>query len=108
MRKFILLLAVFSAVGCTGVKTTTSGLENEAFLVFLGDPTNYKSGVEVNIDDNTPFSAEVQKNHSNRPKGKVYAISTGSHVVSVVHNGEMIYQKQIFISAQETKKIILP
>ena len=108
MRKFILLLAVFWAVGCTGVKTTTSGLENEAFLVFLGDPANYQSGVEVNIDDNTSFSAEVQKNHSNRPMGKVYAISTGPHVVSVVHNGEMIYQKQIFVSAQETKKIILP
>ena len=108
MRKLILLLAVFSAVGCTGVKTTTSGLENEAFLVFLGDPASYKSGVEVNIDDNTSFSAEVQKNHSNRPRGKVYAISTGPHVVSVVHNGEMIYQKQIFVSAQETKKIILP
>lgn len=108
MRKFIFLLAVLTAVGCTGVKTTTSGLENEAFLVFLGNPTNYKSGVEVNIDDNTSFSAEVQKNHSDRPKGKIYAISTGPHVVSVVHNGEMIYQKRIFVSAQETKKIILP
>lgn len=108
MRKFIFLLAVFTAVGCTGVKTTTSGLENEAFLVFLGNPQNYKSGVEVNIDENTSFSAEVQKNHSDRPKGKIYAISTGPHVVSVVHNSEIIYQKKIFISAQETKKIILP
>lgn len=108
MRKLILFLAVFTAVGCTGVKTTTSGLENEAFLVFLGNPQNYKSGVEVNIDDNTSFSAEVQKDHSDRPKGKIYAISTGPHVVSVVHNGEKIYQKKIFVSAQETKKIILP
>lgn len=108
MKKFIFFLAVFSAVGCTGVKTTTAGLENEAFLIFLGNPTNYRSGIEVNIDDNTSFTAEVQKNHSDRPKGKVYAISTGAHVVSVVHNGEMIYQKRIFVSAQETKKIVLP
>ncbi|MCY2687550.1 hypothetical protein [Salinimicrobium sp. TH3] len=108
MKKLILLFAVFTAVGCTGVKTTTAGLENEAFLVFLGNPKDYDTGVEVNIDDKTSFSAEVQKNHSNKPTGKVYAIATGPHVVSVIHNGEMIYKKRIFVSTQETKKIILP
>lgn len=108
MRKLILLFAMFMAVGCTGVKTTTSGLENEAFLIFLGDPQNYDSGVEVTVDEKTSFSAEVQKKHTDRPKGKVYAISTGQHIVSVAHNNEIIYQKRIFVSAQETKKIILP
>ncbi|MFD0976282.1 hypothetical protein [Salinimicrobium gaetbulicola] len=108
MRKLILLFIVLLSVGCTGVKTTTSGLENEAFLVFLGNPENYDSGVEVSIDGKTSFSAEVQKNHADRPKGKVYAISTGQHLVSVAHNNEIIYQKRIFVSAQETKKIILP
>lgn len=108
MRKFIFLITVFLTVGCTGVKTTTSGLENEAFLVLLGNPENYESGVEVSIDGGTSFSAEVQRNHADRPKGKVYAISTGQHQVSVTHNNKIIYQKRIFVSAQETKKIILP
>ncbi|MCX2838114.1 hypothetical protein OQ279_08095 [Salinimicrobium sp. MT39] len=108
MKKMILLFTVFTTLGCTGVKTTTSGLENEAFLIFLGNPKNYESGVEVSIDDNTSFSAEVQKDHSDRPKGKVYAISTGSHNLSVLYNGEVIYQKKIFVSTQETKKIKLP
>lgn len=108
MRKFLLLCGVLLAIGCTGVKSTTSGLENEAFLVFLGDPENYDAGVEVTIDEETSFSAQVQKKHSDRPKGKVYAISTGQHLVSVLHNNEVIYQKRIFVSTQETKKIILP
>jgi len=38
----------------------------------------------------------------------VYAISTGKHVISVYYNDKVIYQKQIFISAQETKKVLLP
>lgn len=108
MKKLLLLFSVILAVGCTGVKTTTSGLENEAFLVFLGTPENYDSGVEVNIDGKTTFSAEVQKKHNDRPKGKVYAISPGQHLVSVSHNNEIIYQKRIFVSTQETKKITLP
>ena len=70
MKKLILLFAVFTAVGCTGIKTTTAGLENEAFLVFLGNPKDYETGVEVNIDEKTSFSAEVQKNHTARPNGK--------------------------------------
>lgn len=108
MRKWIFLMTVFISVGCTGVKTTTSGMENEAFLVFVGNPQSYESGVEVSIDDSATFSAEVQKNHADRPQGKVYAISTGQHLVSVAHNNKIIYQKRIFVSAQETKKIILP
>jgi hypothetical protein len=109
MKKMIKALAIafIFLMSCTGIKTSSSGLENESFLEIIGTPDSYSGGVDVNIDDKTNFKADVNKDHADRPKGKVYAISTGTHVVTVTHNGQVIYKKQIFISAQETKKIVL-
>jgi len=110
MRKILLVIAVglISLTGCTGVKTLSTGLENESFLAFIGKPSNYNGGVDVNIDDKSTFNAEVNKDHADRLKGKVYSISTGTHIVTVTYNNNLIYKKQIFVSAQETKKIMLP
>jgi len=110
MKKVIfgLILSLIAIGACTGIKTSTQGLENESFLEFIGNPENYVGGVLVNIDKKTSFMAEVTENNADITKGKVYAISTGKHVISVYYNDKVIYQKQIFISAQETKKVLLP
>ncbi|MDD2278318.1 MAG: hypothetical protein PHD06_01150 [Bacteroidales bacterium] len=110
MKKLIFILSISMLVlaSCTGVKTVTSGLENEAFLEFIANPDNYKGGVEVLVDDNITFRAEVNKDHADRPKGNVYAISTGKHILVVKYNDNIIFKKQIFVSAQETKKVMLP
>lgn len=105
---FVFAMGLILFVGCTGTKSTSHALENESFLVFIGVPGNYHGGVEVNIDDKTKFTAEVVKDNADRPKGNVYAISTGTHIVTVTYNQVVILKKQIFISNQETKKIILP
>lgn len=105
---FVFAIALTLLSSCTGVKTVSSGLENESFLEFVGKPNDYLGGVDVNIDDAINFNAEVNKEHADRPKGKVYAISTGKHVVTVSKNNQVIFKKQIFVSAQETKKIVLP
>lgn len=110
MKNIIYIIAIGLVLlsSCTGVKTLSTGLENEAFMEFIGKPNNYSGGVNVNIDDKSTFTAEVNKDHSDRPKGKVYAISTGAHIVTVSYNNIVIFKKQIFVSAQETKKIFLP
>lgn len=110
MRKIlhVAALGLLLLGGCTGVKTSSSCLENEAFLEFIGNPSSYKDGVDVNVDDKSTFKAVVNKDHADRPKGNVYAIATGTHVVTVSFNKNVIFKKQIFVSAQETKKIILP
>ena len=110
MKKLLLVFAIgmLLLAGCHGLKTASGGLENEAFLEFLGDPANYKGGVDVTIDDKTTFTAEVFKDKRTRTKGQVYAISTGTHTVSVAYKGKTLVKKQIFVSAQESKKITLP
>jgi len=72
MKKLLYVLAASAAllVSCTGVKSTATGLENESFLEFIGTPSNYDGGVKVNIDNKTTFTAEVNKDHADRPKGK--------------------------------------
>jgi len=110
MKKIILAFTIglMFLTSCTGVKTLSTGLENETYLEFIGKPVDYKGGVDVNIDDKSTFKADVNKDHANRPKGKVYAISTGTHIITVSYNNIVIFKKKIFVSAQETKKIILP
>lgn len=94
--------------GCTGVKSLSSGLENESFLEFVGEPAKYSGGVSVTIDDKSAFTAEINKGVVGRQRGNVYAISTGVHLLTVSYRDNVIYRKQLFVSAQETKKIILP
>jgi uncharacterized protein YceK len=110
MKNILIILAIglFFITGCTGVKTVTKGLENQSYIEIIGDPNNYSGGVEVTTDETTTFNAEVNKANAKRPKGSVYSISTGKHIVTVKFNNEIIYSKQIFVSAQETKQIILP
>ena len=110
MKKSLFAIAIGLMVltGCTGVKTTSTGIENEAFIELIGNPNTYVGGVIVNIDDKITFNAEVNKAHADRPKGKVYAISTGIHTITVSYNNSVIFKKQVFVSAQETKRIVLP
>jgi len=110
MKKILSVFAIgmLLLTSCGGIKTISNGLENDAFLEFLGNPNDYKGGVNVAIDDKTTFNAEVYKDKTRRTKGQVYAISTGTHTISVSYNGKVLMKKQIFVSAQETKKITLP
>jgi len=104
----ILTIGILMFTACTGVRTASRGLENESFLEFVGNPDTYSGGVEVILDDKTTFIAEVNNDNAGSVKGKVYAISTGKHIVTVTYKNNLLVKKQIFVSAQETKKIVLP
>ena len=114
---FLFIASLLVLSGCKigeGSISTSRGLENESFLEFVGTAKNYKGGVDVNIDDKTAFKAKVHNQREgdysptkDRFKGEVYAIPTGTHIVTVSYKGNVIYKKQIFISAQENFKIVL-
>ena len=109
MKKIILVLIIGLFIsGCTGIKTMSRGLENNSYLEFIGDPDKYGNGVTVVVDDNTQFTAFVNKPNAKKPKGSVYAIEDGQHTISVSYNSTLLYLKQVFISSQETKQITLP
>jgi hypothetical protein len=110
MRKAIILLVgsvLMLTSACTGLQTVTKGLENQAFIQVMGDRDTYSEEVTVVLDGETTFTAEVNKMGTSIPKGTVYAISTGKHFIEVKHRNRVVYSKQIFVSAQETKQIIL-
>jgi hypothetical protein len=109
MRRIIfsLVISLIFLASCTGVRTMTKGLENEAYLEFVSS-SNYSNGIDVVLDETLTFKANVVKGTAKRPKGEVYAVSTGKHHISVKYKNEIIFSKQIFVSAQETKQIILP
>lgn len=102
-RVFISIgIGLLVLTGCGGTKTISSGLENESFLEFIGKPKR----IYVTVDDRTAFIAKTHKaKHFN---GKTYAIKTGTHIITVYYKETVVYKQQIFVSTQETKKIVLP
>ena len=108
MRNLIIAISLIFLTGCGGIKTSSSGLETESFLEFIGNPHNYSGGVEVSVDNKTTFNAEVFNDKADRVKGKIYAFSTGQHIISVTYKNKVIFNKKIFLSTQETKTILLP
>jgi hypothetical protein len=110
MKKIIATLAfgILLMSGCTtGIKTINTTLENNAFIELIGNPKFYPEGVEVTLNDKTVFYAMVNKENRLR-NSTSYAIPTGKHFIEIKQGDELIYSKQIFVSAQETRQIQLP
>lgn len=87
-----------------------SGKEDMAYLVFVGPLKTYGNGTKpVQVDvDGTKFDAKVVKPKTANRKGTQYGVATGRRNVIVKFNGQTVYQKQLFLSSQETKIINLP
>ena len=115
MKAKILLFFVALAGMLSGCKISypvaqQSGKEDMAYLVFVGPKQTYHNGgVPVQVDvDGTTFDAKVVKPKTANRKGTQYGVATGRRNITVTLNGEVIYQKQLFLSSQETKVINLP
>lgn len=87
-----------------------SGKEDMAYLVFVGPLKTYGNGskpVQVEVDG-VKFDAKVVKPKVANRKGTQYGVATGRRNLIVKFNGQTVYQKQLFLSSQETKIINLP
>ena len=104
--KILVALSIF-LVGCGGISNTVRGLDDVAFLEFVGNSDTFKEGVQVVVDGKPSFDAKVYKDKVTRVKGNVYSISKGKHEISVSYQGKIIFKQQVFLSTQETKKIVL-
>jgi|TARA_B100001094_G_scaffold327697_1_gene386467 hypothetical protein len=110
MKKILILIFSVTALSsCDVTRTTVSGIENQAYLIFMAPFTqDYPDGVEVIIDKTTNFDAKVHKNISRVRNLLKYGISTGKHEIKVIKDGEILYSKSVFLSPGQTKKIVLP
>ena len=112
-RVFIMLMAIAGLfVSCKSnfPVAQQSGKEDMAYLVFVGPRQTYGNGsklVQVDVDGNK-FDAKVVKPKTANRKGTQYGVATGRKNVTVRFEGQSIYQKQLFLSSQETKIITLP
>ncbi len=101
-------LALMLVSGCKAPVAQQGGKEDMAYLLFVS-PSQYAGDVvQVSIDDETTFNAEVVKEKKAKRKGSQYGIATGNRSIKVTSQGKVLYQKKIFVSAQEVKQIMLP
>ena len=100
-------MALFSSCKITYPVTQHSGKEDIAYLLFVSEG-NKSYDVEVIIDEGKAFSAETVKAKKADRKGDIYTVNTGKRKITVIRDGGKVYEKYIFLSPQETKKISLP
>jgi hypothetical protein len=85
-----------------------SGKDDIAYLLFVSQKDYANKHVTVSLDGENTFEAKVVKAKDSYRKGTSYAIATGRRKINVEYKGNSIYNKEIFVSTQETKIITLP
>ena len=109
MKKITVVFAVLALIvsSCKAPVAQQGGKEDIAFLLFVSPSQYAGKTVQVTVDD-TSFDAKVVKEKRSKRKGSQYGISTGNRNIKVTSEGKVLYQKKIFVSAQEVKQILLP
>lgn len=109
MKTKLILTFVCSCIlfiSCKVGTVATSGGKADIGYIELVSPTK-SSNVKVTVDD-TSFNGKVTKEKRTSIKGTAYAVAPGKRHITIERNGKVLYDKLIMISAQETKKIVLP
>ncbi len=102
------LVLLLSACKANYPVAQQSGKEDMAFLLFVS-PSRYAGrNVQVAVDDSVLFEAHVVNAKKSNRRGTRYGIATGRHKLKVTYSGETLYKKEVFVSSQEVKQIILP
>ena len=111
MKKHLLLFALpLLLLGCKAnlAVAQQGGKEDMAFLLFVSPGEYAGKDVSVTVDGGKEFTAEVVKQKKSGRKGTQYGVATGARTLKVTCGGKTLYQKKVFLSAQEVKQIILP
>lgn len=105
-----MLLAIpLVLLGCTAGRTTeTRGLENESYIQVVEGQQKYPEGVDVYVDDAAPFKVKVNKVNDRIAKGNVYTVKSGTRHLKVVYKSQVLFDKQVVLSSQQTRQIQLP
>lgn len=110
---FITLLLLLFFTSCiVGRREGTVQSADKCFLHFTSSDTNNESAnFSLVIDDGSSFEIKpdiISNSNSRFSQKKLYQILPGNHTIKVNKNGNLIIQKKIFISNQETMEVSLP
>lgn len=112
--KFIIIfLGLLLTTSCAKYPIeTSSGKEDVAYLLFVSQEGMYaKQDVSVSIDGKTTFTVQPvkEKRGKEKLKGSQYKVATGRRKVIVSNqNGDIIFSRELMLSTQDTKQILLP
>lgn len=109
MKTKLLLTIICSCalfVSCKVGTVATSGGKADIGFIELVSPSR-SGNVKVTVDD-TSFTGKITKEKRTSIKGTTYAVAPGKRHITIAKNGKVLYDKFIMVSAQETKKIVLP
>lgn len=108
---FIMLCAV-AALFC-GCKANypvaqQGGEDDVAYLLFVSTSDSRNKDVSVTVDGKTTFTARTVKSRKSNRRGTRYSVQTGKRHLKVTDGSRTLYERTVFLSPQETKKITLP
>lgn len=105
----IIMLAINLQSCKTGTFASEYGKDDMAYIAITSSGQFAGKKVIVDIDKATSFTIKVQKAKQSTEKhnGNLYGIKTGKRHVVVSYNGQILYDKVIFVSSQQTKIINL-
>ncbi|QZT36889.1 hypothetical protein K5X82_16880 [Halosquirtibacter xylanolyticus] len=112
MKQLIYIVAIlWMCVGCKNTyMAASSGIDEKASIILITERANkqkYKKGeVLLHIDDKI-YTVDKIPEVKYAMKARLFAITQGKHHVVVSFNGNKVYDKEVFIGRNETRKIIL-
>ena len=115
MKRLILSLSltIMALIGLNSCKTgnfpQTYGHEDMAYIYILSGNQYDGQVVKVQVDSNFTFDVKVQKAKQDTEKhnGEVHGIKPGTRHIIVRLNDQIIYEKDVVLSNQQTKIINL-
>lgn len=112
MRTYSVLLLGLTCLLC-GCKLRypvagSSGKEDVAYLLFVSQESYAGQTLAVTLDGAASFEAKAVGARKAGRKGKAYAVKPGRRTIRVTSGTRPLYEKELFLSPQETKIITLP
>ena len=105
-----LCVCAFLMTACGAVASTSGGLADEAYVVLSSTGTYAGSSVDLYLDNQDAIPVKVSRDGNMAVrKGLRVAVKPGKHRVVVRdRRGGLLFDRQIFVSTQNTKTIVLP
>lgn len=102
----LVLLVVFTSSCKTGTYSKASA-DDIAFIKLMSSSTLAGKQVKVIINNETSFSAKVNKMRTSPLKQKTYRIVSGRKNIKIYSRGRLLWNQDVFISQQSTRVIVL-